>query len=96
MKKSKALGFEKENRMKIKKFTTYEFDVGYTVPAEDPENMGYDEKKEVSYKVNEDDDRLSVVSFELDGRKVILPANLIKEIGKAMQEVNPFEFALGE
>ena len=82
--------------MKIKKFTTYEFNVEYTIPAEGPENMGFNEKKEVSYKVNEDDDRLSVVSFELKGEKITIPASLIKEIGKAMQEVNPFDFSLGE
>jgi len=76
--------------MEFKKFTTYEFKVNY--------HHG-DEAvlpKEVMYKINEGDDTLSVVSFEVDGQKIVIPATMLIEISKAMQEINPFDFALGE
>jgi hypothetical protein len=78
--------------MEFKKFTTYEFEVVYDHPDGDGEPL----TKDVMYKVNENNDALSVVSFEANGQKVTLPAALLKEIGKAMQEVNPFDFAFGD
>ena len=77
--------------MEIKKFTTYEFGVTYTSPATLEKDL-----VNVNYKMDEENPAASVLSFEMHGKHVDLPAELVAEIGKAMKEINPFAFAFEE
>jgi len=79
--------------MNLQKFTTFEYGCKAKIYTD---NGLKEEDVTIEHKINESDKSQSFICIKSDSAKMKINIELLNEIYKVMQEVDPFSFAFAE